>query len=99
VTASQGSSCQQPHYATVVEVHKDVEFYQLGDADCADCLRSMAKKHEVLVQVFQSRLAKLIARRCRIYDEFCINPSYCDAHDACCAGDPNCTPSGHSEGL
>lgn len=38
------------------------------------------------------------SRRCRVYDTECINPSYCDAHDACCAGDPDCVPpSGREE--
>lgn len=30
--------------------------------------------------------------KCRIYDTNCINPRYCDEHDACCAGDPDCRP-------
>ena len=29
---------------------------------------------------------------CRIYDTACLNPSYCNARDACCAGDPDCKP-------
>src|SRR5207248_2860016 len=31
-----------------------------------------------------------IARRCRVYDAACINPSYRAARAACCAGDPAC---------
>ena len=30
--------------------------------------------------------------RCRVYDTDCLNPAYCAAHDACCAGDPACKP-------
>ena len=30
--------------------------------------------------------------KCRIYDTGCINPRYCNEHDACCAGDMNCRP-------
>jgi hypothetical protein len=26
----------------------------------------------------------------RVYDAARVNPNYCDARDACCAGDPNC---------
>lgn len=29
-------------------------------------------------------------KKCRAYDTACINSSYCDARDACCAGDPAC---------
>lgn len=29
-------------------------------------------------------------KQCRIYDTACIDPSFCDRRDACCAGDPNC---------
>lgn len=30
--------------------------------------------------------------KCRAYDALCINPKYCDANNACCAGDMSCTP-------
>lgn len=87
-----GCLCAQSHYAAIVDAKKDVEVYQLGDVDCADCLRRMAEKHEALAEMFRSRLNALIPKppRCRAYDAFCINPSYCDARAACCAGDPDC---------
>jgi hypothetical protein len=92
-----GQLCARSHYVAIVEAHKDVEIYQLGDLDCQDCLRRMAEKHEALAVVFRDRLTKQLAsehgaavKRCRVYDAACINPSYCDAHDACCAGDPAC---------
>lgn len=85
-----GQLCLRSHYAAVVEAHKDVEVFQLGDVDCPSCLRLMAEKHEAVAEVFRSRLAALAPHRCRIYDAACINPSYCDDHDACCAGDPDC---------
>jgi hypothetical protein len=156
----QKQLCLQTHYAAIVEAHKDVEIYQLGDVDCPSCLRLMAEKHEAVAEIFRARLAslessvedsnyrtasrgrfKLVvfgdgavhllhkrenntfpeqiltsdhelddlrslliedlagawdreqrARRCRVYDTSCINPSYCAAHDACCAGDPDCIP-------
>lgn len=31
--------------------------------------------------------------RCSIYDSPCINPAFCNKHDACCAGDPDCEPA------
>ena len=96
-----GQLCLRSHYTAIVEAHKDVEIYQLGDVDCPSCLRLMAEKHEALAEVFRGRLSKLTptaadpkreAWRCRVYDAACINPSYCDARDACCAGDMNCRP-------
>lgn len=90
--------CLQSHYAAVVEAHKDVEIYQQGDVDCQSCLRRMVEKHEALAEVFRARLAALSGpKRCRVYDTACINASYCDAHDACCAGDPDCVPSAGCE--
>lgn len=92
-----GQLCLQSHYAVIVEAHKDVEIYLNGDADCPSCLRRMAEKHEELAKVFRSRLAEQpttdrgsVVKRCRVYDALCINPIYCDARDACCAGDPDC---------
>ncbi len=85
--------CLQSHYAAIVEAHRDVEIYQLGDVDCPSCLLRMAEKHEALGEVFRARLAALTEPRCRIYDTACINPSYCGARDACCAGDPDCVPA------
>ncbi len=95
----EGRLCSKSHYAAIVEAQKDVEVYQLGDLDCPDCLRRMVEKHEALVETFRARLLKLEqdssikTDRCRVYDAPCINPSYCAAHDACCAGDPDCVPS------
>lgn len=88
--------CAQSHYAAIVEAQKDVEIYQLGDLDCPECLRHMAEKHAALAEVFRARLVvPTEAKRCRVYDTACINPIYCAAHDACCAGDPACrAPSG-----
>lgn len=54
-----GRICGQSHYAAIVEAQKDVEVYQLGDVDCADCLRRMAEKHEALAEVFRARLTAL----------------------------------------
>lgn len=51
--------CVQAHYASIVEAQKAVEVYQLGDLDCADCLRSMVDKHAALVEVFRSRLVAI----------------------------------------
>ena len=91
--ATGGQLCLQAHYAAIVEAHKDVEIYQLGDVDCPSCLRLMAEKHEAIAEMFRARLAALTGpARCRVYDTACINPSYCAARDACCAGDPDCQP-------
>lgn len=54
-----GQLCLRSHYAAVVEAHKVVEIYQLGDVDCTACLRLMAEKHEAVAQVFRDRLAAL----------------------------------------
>lgn len=86
-----GKLCTRSHYAAIVEAQKDVEIYQLGDLDCPDCLARMVDKHAALAEVFRTRLVALTeAKRCRAYDALCINPRYCDAHEACCAGDPDC---------
>jgi len=61
-----------------------------GDVDCPDCLRRAIAEAEERARVLRDLLVKVEPMRCRIYDTACINPSYCDAHDACCAGDPNC---------
>ena len=91
----QHSVCALSHYAAIVDAQKDVEVYQLGDVDCPICLRRMVEKHEALADVFRARLALLTTepKRCRVYDTDCINPSYCNARDACCAGDPDCQPT------
>jgi hypothetical protein len=88
----EGQLCMLSHYVSLVDAQKDVEVYQSGDVDCPDCLLRMAEKHEALAAVFRSRLAALKSevKRCRIYDTACLNPGYCDARDACCAGDPDC---------
>jgi hypothetical protein len=94
--------CEKAHYAAIVDAVKDVEIYQLGDVDCPSCLRRMADKHEGIAAVFRARLADLaggLADRCRAYDAACINPSYCDARGACCAGDPCCLPASGSRAL
>ena len=86
-----GKLCTQSHYAAIVDAQKEVEVYQLGDIDCPDCLTRMADKHAALAEVFRARLTALgVPKRCRTYDAYCINPSYCDQRDACCAGDPDC---------
>jgi hypothetical protein len=56
---SEDRLCAQSHYAAVVEALKDVEIYQLGDLDCASCLRLMADKHAALAEVFRAKLASL----------------------------------------
>jgi len=90
-SVSDGKLCARSHYAAIVDAQKDVEIYQLGDIDCPNCLGRMADKHTALAEVFRDRLANLTAvKRCRVYDALCINPIYCDARDACCAGDPDC---------
>ena len=94
-----GKLCRQSHYAAIVDAQKDVEIYQLGDVDCPSCLARMADKHAALAEVFRARLAALTevkteVKRCRVYDTACINSSYCDARDACCAGDPDCRGEG-----
>lgn len=53
--------CTQSHYAAIVEAAKDVEIYQLGDADCPYCLRLMASKHEQIAKIFRDRIATLEA--------------------------------------
>ncbi len=71
-----------------------------GDVDCPDCLRRAITEGEERNRVLRDLLAKVevsAPQRCRIYDTACINPSYCDAHDACCAGDMNCKPSAKPE--
>jgi hypothetical protein len=84
--------CKTSHYAAIVDAQKDVEIYQLGDVDCPSCLRRMADKHQEIAEVFRGRL-RAQPVRCRIYDTACINPTYCDEKDACCAGDMNCAPA------
>lgn len=49
--------CLQSHYAAIVEAHKDVEVYQLGDDECLACMRLMAEKHEIVADMFRSWLA------------------------------------------
>ena len=51
--------CETSHYAAIVEAQKDVEIYQLGDVDCAICLRRMADKHQALSDMFRSRLVEI----------------------------------------
>lgn len=108
-SGSEGKLCIQSHYVAIVEAQKTVEVYQLGDIDCAECLRRMAEKHEALGVEFRARLAALSPGhseehppipveevgwvKCRVYDAVCLNPAYCDSHGACCAGDPDCVPS------
>lgn len=59
MTAPRSEPCAVSHYATLVETTQDVEVYQLGEVECADCLRRMAEKHEGLSRVFRARLARL----------------------------------------
>lgn len=96
--------CPRSHYAVIVDA-RSVEIYKqpsLGDLDCQDCLHRMAAQHETLAAVFRARLTAPLEplepsdpvaerfKQCRVYDALCINPIYCDARDACCAGDPDC---------
>lgn len=74
------------------------------DIDCAACLRQALAAAEQRTHVIRELLAKAevsdperVAVRCRIYDVACINPIYCDARDACCAGDPDCVPPSDRE--
>ncbi len=70
------------------------QFYR--GVDCLNCLRRMISDSDERARMLRELLAELeptADRRCRVYDTACINPSYCDARDACCAGDPNCVPS------
>ena len=76
-----GQLCLRSHYASVVEAHKEVEVYQLGDVDCSSCLRRMAEKHEALAAVFRARLAALAPHRCRVYDTSSHQPG-ATANDA-----------------
>lgn len=88
---SAGKLCQQSPFAANVDAHEVVEGYQLGAVDCPDCLARLADTHAAVAAFFRARLVALSApKRCRAYDALCINPSYCDARDACCAGDPAC---------
>ena len=50
-------NCPESHYAAIVEANKDVEIYQLGDNECAICMRIMMQKHEILADMFRSWLA------------------------------------------
>ena len=64
--------------------------------DCPKCLRQALAASEARSHVLRELLAKAeniqSSQRCRIADTLCINPAYCEARDACCAGDPNCLP-------
>lgn len=93
--------CERSHYASIVDAQKASEIYHRGDFECADCLRSMVEKHVQIAEIFRARLASLTVsspKRCRIYGTACLNPTYCDARDACCAGDPDCRLAGDSDG-
>lgn len=65
------------------------------DISCPVCLRQAIAASEQRTQVIRELLAKVEAevKWCRVHDTACINPIYCDARDACCAGDPDCMPS------
>lgn len=54
--------CARSHYAAIVDAQKDVQIYQLGDLDCADCLRRMVDKHAALIAIFYARLASLCGK-------------------------------------
>ena len=64
------------------------------DIDCPKCLRQALRASEARTHVLRELLSKvettLSSQRCRLYDTPCLNPAYCDARDACCAGDPAC---------
>lgn len=62
--------------------------------DCVACLQRAIAASEQRTSVIRDLLAKVEAevKWCRVYDTECINPTFCDARDACCAGDPDCTP-------
>ena len=84
-------TCTERHYVVIMEGHKDVDVYQRDTAECPICLERIADGLFALAEIFRSRLAALAPiKKCRVYDTACINPSYCDARDACCAGDPDC---------
>lgn len=57
---SEDRTCDQPHYAVIVEADKDVEIYQRGDVDCPSCLRRMVEKHEAIAEIFRTRLAAVV---------------------------------------
>ena len=86
-----GKLCALPGYAAVAEAQKHVEDRQLGDVDCAECLVRLAHEHAALSEGFRARLIPGAEfKKCRVYAAPCVNPTYCDARDVCCAGDPNC---------
>lgn len=63
--------------------------------DCLPCLRLASAAAEQRASVLRELVARAEASPvpwCRAYDAPCINPGYCDARDACCAGDPDCRP-------
>jgi len=68
------------------------------DTECPKCLRQALKASEARTHVLADLLSKAeiahSTQRCRVNNTACINPSYCDARDACCAGDPDCKPEG-----
>lgn len=66
--------------------------------DCPKCLRQALAASEARTHVLRDLLSKvetaLSTRRCWVLNTVCLNPAYCDARDACCAGDPDCKPEG-----
>ena len=65
--------------------------------DCGPCLRRALAAAEQRASVLRDLLALAEgapAKWCRAHDAPCLNPSYCDARDACCVGDPDCRPEG-----
>ena len=79
-----------------IEVAVDATRAAYFSIDCPKCLRQALAASEARSHVLRELLAKAdniqSSLRCRIYDTPCVNPAYCDARDACCAGDPDCKP-------
>jgi len=79
--------------ASAVESISDSTRTIFDGVNCPDCLRRSIADVDARAQVLRDLLAKVEAlaiKRCNVYDTACVNPSYCAARDACCAGDPDC---------
>lgn len=64
--------------------------------ECPKCLRKALAASEARTHLLRELLEKaeilMSIQRCRVNYTPCINPDYCNARDACCAGDPECVP-------
>ena len=96
VLVRERSICEETFFVASVDETTRSAF---RDINCPACLRQAIASSERRTQSIRELLATLEAevRRCRVYDTACINPSYCDARDACCEGDPACTPVNRGE--